>query len=131
MDVTLKAISAQSLSAVSEALKDASPVVADVSAQSVLGGENLSVGHASPDLDAILAQLRMETNDARLNAARHRLASALSQLADLSEDQKAKVEEMKAVGKAYSYRELSPHGKRAYTLRQPGLQPRDVGGHVQ
>ena len=99
MDVTLKAISAQSLSAVSEALKDASPVVADVSAQSVLGGENLSVSHASPDLDAILAQLRMETNDARLNAARHRLASALSQLADLSEDQKAKVEEMKAVGK--------------------------------
>ena len=85
MDVTLKAISAQSLSAVSEALKDASPIVADVSAQSVLGGENLSVSHASPDLDAILAQLRMETNDARLNAARHRLASALSQLADLSE----------------------------------------------
>ena len=98
MDVTLKAISAQSLSAVSEALKDSSPVVADVSLQSVLGGESLSVGHASPDLDAILAQLRMETNDARLNAARHRLASALSQLADLSDEQKARAEEMKAVG---------------------------------
>ena len=98
MDVTLKAVSAQSLSAVSEALNDASPIVADISAQSVLGGENLSVGHASPDLDAILAQLRMETNDARLNAARHRLASALSQLVDLSDEQKAKVEKMKAAG---------------------------------
>ena len=99
MDLTLNAVSAQSLSAVSEALKDVSPVAVDASAQSVLGGSNLSVSDAVPDLNAVLAQLRMETNDARLNAARHRLASSLSQLTDLSDEQKDKVEEMDSAGR--------------------------------
>ena len=98
MDVTLSAVSTQSLSSVAEALKSTSPVAADVPASPVLGGENISVGRATPARDAVLAQLRMETNDARLNAARHRLASALSQLENLSGDQKSKVEEMKAAG---------------------------------
>lgn len=131
MDVTLKAVSAQSLSAVSEALKDASPIAVGVSAQSVLGGENLSVGQAMPDLDTILAQLRMETNDARLNAARNRLASALSQLANLSEDQKAKAKELKAVGeelaKAESVRD-SDKAKYEAKARELNSKESDLNG---
>ena len=98
MDITLNPVSAQSLSAVSEALKEGPTVFADATVQSVLGGSNLSVGQAMPNLDEILAQMRMETNDARLNAARSRLASALSQLSDLTDEENAKIDEMKNVG---------------------------------
>ena len=93
----INAVSVQSLSAVARSLNDVS-AVADVAPAAVLGGGNVNVTSAPPDLDAILSLLRMETNEARLTAARSRLASALTQLTGLSEDEQAKVEEMKAAG---------------------------------
>lgn len=98
MDTTLNSISVQGLSSVSEALGDASMVVVDISAQPILGGENVIVDSAPPNIDAILAQMRMETNEARLNAARCRLSSALSRLSGLSAGEMEKVEKMKVAG---------------------------------
>ena len=98
MNVTLDTAQVQSLSSLSASLKEsASPL--SVPASPVLAGENVRVSSASPDLDSLLATLRMETNEARLAAARSRLASALSQLTGLSEAEQEKVEKMKAAGK--------------------------------
>lgn len=93
----INAVSAQSLAAVAGSLNDVS-AVADATPAAVLGGGNVNVTSAPPDLDAILSLLRMETNEARLTAARSRLASALTQLTGLSDNEQAKVEEMKKAG---------------------------------
>ena len=93
----INAVSAQSLAAVAGSLNDVS-AVADAAPAAVLGGGNVNVTSAPPDLDAILSLLRMETNEARLTAARSRLASALTQLTGLSDNEQAKVEEMKKAG---------------------------------
>ena len=97
MNVTLDTAQVQSLSSLSESLKESISPLA-VSASPVLSGENVSVSSASPDLDSLLATLRMETNEARLTAARSRLASALSQLTGLSAGEQDKVDKMKAAG---------------------------------
>lgn len=99
MDVAFSAGPVSNLAAVAEALGDASSAVAPAPG-AVLGGENLTVVSPPPDLDEILALLRDETNEARLGAARSSLSSALGRLAGLSESQMAKVDEMKASGKA-------------------------------
>ena len=101
MNVTLDTAKVQSLSSLPESL-NAGASEFSVPASPVLSGKNVSVTSASPDLESILATLRMETNEARLTAARSRLASALTQLTGLSEDEQAKVEEMKAAGKDLS-----------------------------
>lgn len=98
MNVTLNPVQVQGLSSVAGALADESSIVAADAQSSILGGANISVGGAAPDMEALLAQLRMETNEARLNAALSRLSSALMQIASLSEEHKAKVEEMKTAG---------------------------------
>lgn len=97
MNVTLDTARVQSLSSLPASLGDGATSLS-VPASPVLSGENVSVASASPDLESILATLRMETNEARLTAARSRLASALTQLTGLSEDEQAKVEEMKSAG---------------------------------
>ena len=97
MNVTLDTAKVQSLSSLPESL-NAGVSELYVPASPVLSGENVSVTSASPDLESILATLRMETNEARLTAARSRLASALTQLTGLSEDEQVKVENMKAAG---------------------------------
>ena len=97
MNVTLDTARVQSLSSLPASLGDGATSLS-VPASPVLSGENVSVASASPDLESILATLRMETNEARLAAARSRLASALTQLTGLSEDEQAKVEKMKSAG---------------------------------
>ena len=97
MNVTLDTARVQSLSSLPASLGDGATSLS-VPASPVLSGENVSVASASPDLESILATLRMETNEARLTAARSRLASALTQLTGLSGDEQAKVEEMKSAG---------------------------------
>ena len=97
MDVVFNVGSVSDLAAVAEALSDVSSAPA-AAPKAVLGGENLTVVSASPDLDEILALLRTETNDARLGAARSSLSSALGRLTGLSGSQMAKVDEMKACG---------------------------------
>ena len=97
MNVTLDTARVQSLSSLPASLADGATSLS-VPASPVLSGENVSVASASPDLESILATLRMETNEARLTAAKSRLASALTQLTGLSEDEQSKVKEMKAVG---------------------------------
>ena len=97
MNVTLDTARVQSLSSLPASLGDGATSLS-VPASPVLSGENVSVASASPDLESILATLRMETNEARLAAARSRLASALTQLTGLSEDEQSKVKEMKAAG---------------------------------
>ena len=97
MNVTLDTAQVQSLSSLSESLKESVSPLA-FSASPVLAGKNVSVSSASPDLDSLLATLRMETNEARLTAARSRLASALSQLTGLSTGEQDKVDKMKAAG---------------------------------
>jgi chromosome segregation ATPase len=96
-DMEVNAVSAQNLAAVAGSLTNVS-VMADPTPAAVLGGSNVNVTSASPDLEAILSLLRMETNEARLNAARSRISSALNQLSGLSEAQMEKVDEMKASG---------------------------------
>ena len=99
MNVTLDTAKVQSLSSLPESL-NAGVSEFYVPASPVLSGKNVSVTSASPDLESILATLCMETNEARLTAARSRLASALTQLTGLSEDEQAKVEKMKAEAEA-------------------------------
>ena len=93
----INAVSAKNLAAVAESLNDVS-AVADPAPAAILGGSGVNVVSSSPDLDAILSLMRMETNEARLDAARRRISSAFSQLSGLSEEQMAKVDEMKASG---------------------------------
>ena len=97
MSVSLIPVQVQGLSAVSGALADGAPV-AETTQAAILGGANVSVSGAAPDMEALLAKLRMETNEARLNAALSRLSSALMQIASLSEEHKAKVDEVKSAG---------------------------------
>ena len=97
MNVTLNSVQVQSLSSVVGALADGSPL-ADAASASIFGGANVNVSGAAIDMDALLAQMLMETNDARLEAAQSRLSSVLMQLTGLSEFHKAKVEEMKVAG---------------------------------
>ena len=82
MEIQLNTSSVSNLASVAEAAP-------------ILSAESLNVTESSPDLDALLSKLLMETNEAKLNAARSRLASALDQLTNLSEADKKTVGEMR------------------------------------
>lgn len=90
MEVTLNTPSVKDLSAVAASLNTPVPGFVE-QPKEVLDGVGVRVTSASPDLEALLAELLMETNEARVNAARERLASALGQLENVSEDQKEKI----------------------------------------
>ena len=116
MEVNLNTTSAvQQFAAVTEALKGGA-LVAPAVTTPVLAGENVSVTTANVDLDALLAQLRMETNEARLAAARSRLSSALEQLTGLSGEQQEKVSALKTTGEQLTVAEMAlDEAKAAYT----------------
>jgi chromosome segregation ATPase len=97
MQVNLTTAAPANLAAVAEALKDGA-LLAPAVAAPLLSGANVKVGNAAVDLESLLAQMRVETNAARLNAARSRLSSALGQLTDLSEEQQGKVDAIKTIG---------------------------------
>lgn len=62
----------------------------------ILSSKNVSISSKFSDLDSILAALRLETNEAKLNAARARLLSAIDQLADISYEDTGKLASIKA-----------------------------------
>ena len=93
MEIQLNTSSVSNLASVSEALKSEAVVAAD--AVPILSAQSINVTESSPDLEALLSKLLMETNEAKLNAARSRLASALDQLTNLSEADKKTVGEMR------------------------------------
>lgn len=97
MQVNLNAATSVNLSSVAEAIKDGS-VFAPKVATPILAGDSLKVGNANVDLESLLAQMHLETNAARLNAARSRLSSVLGQLTNLSEEQQGKVDSIKTAG---------------------------------
>ncbi len=92
MDVQLNTSSIKNLASVAEAMKSGAAIAND--AVPILSPENIRISRASADLESLLSKLLMETNEAKLNAARSRLASALEQLTDLNESEKETVEEM-------------------------------------
>lgn len=92
MDVQLNTSSIKNLASVAEAMKSDAAIAND--AVPILSPENIRISRASADLESLLSKLLMETNEAKLNAARSRLASALEQLTDLNESEKKTVEEM-------------------------------------
>ena len=93
MEIQLNTSSVSNLASVAEAIKSDAAIAAE--AAPILSAEGLNVTESSPDLDALLSKLLMETNEAKLNAARSRLASALDQLTNLSEADKKTVGEMR------------------------------------
>ena len=93
MEIQLNTSSVSNLASVAEAIKSDAAIAAE--AAPILSAESLNVTESSPDLDALLSKLLMETNEAKLNAARSRLASALDQLTNLSEADKKTVGEMR------------------------------------
>ena len=93
MEIQLNTSSVSNLASVAEALKSESAIAADTAP--ILSSQSLNVTESSPDLESLLSKLLMETNEAKLNAARSRLASALDQLANLGEADKQTVGEMR------------------------------------
>lgn len=93
MDVQLNTSSIKNLASVAEAMKSDAAIAND--AVPILSPENIRISRASADLESLLSKLLMETNEAKLNAARSRLASALDQLTDLNESEKKTIEEMR------------------------------------
>lgn len=93
MEIKLNTSSVSNLASVAETIKSDAAIAAE--AAPILSAKSLNVTESSPDLDALLSKLLMETNEAKLNAARSRLASALDQLTNLGESDKKAVEEMR------------------------------------
>lgn len=93
MEIKLNTSSVSNLASVAEAVKSDAAIAAE--AAPILSAKSLNVTESSPDLDALLSKLLMETNEAKLNAARSRLASALDQLTNLGEADKQTVGEMR------------------------------------
>ncbi len=93
MEIQLNTSSVSNLASVAEAVKSDAAIAAE--AAPILSAKSLNVTESSPDLDALLSKLLMETNEAKLNAARSRLASALDQLMNLGESDRQAVEEMR------------------------------------
>lgn len=111
MDVTLNTNAVRDLSAVAAAVNEPLQGLSE-QPEPVLAGEGVKVTSAPVDLDALLAMMRMDTNEARLNAARSRLSSALDQLTDLSAEQQQVVDEMIATGDELSRKEAANAGLR-------------------
>ena len=93
MEIQLNTSSVSSLASVAEALKSESAIAAETAP--ILSSQSLNVTESSPDLESLLSKLLMETNEAKLNAARSRLASALDQLTNLGEADQQTVGEMR------------------------------------
>ena len=93
MEIQLNTSSVSNLASVAEALKSESAIAAETAP--ILSSQSLNVTESSPDLESLLSKLLMETNEAKLNAARSRLASALDQLANLGEADQQTVGEMR------------------------------------
>ena len=93
MEIQLNTSSVSNLASVAEALKSESAIAADTAP--ILSSQSLNVTESSPDLESLLSKLLMETNEAKLNAARSRLASALDQLTNLGEADQQTVGEMR------------------------------------
>ena len=93
MEIQLNTSSVSNLASVAEAIKSDAAIAAE--AAPILSAQNIKVTESSPDLNALLAKLLMETNEAKLNASRSRLASALDELTLLNEADKKAVGEMR------------------------------------
>ena len=93
MEIQLNTSSVSNLASVAEALKSESAIAAETAP--ILSSQSLNVTESSPDLESLLSKLLMETNEAKLNAARSRLASALDQLTNLGEADQQTVGEMR------------------------------------
>ena len=93
MEIQLNTSSVSNLASVAEALKSESVIAAE--AAPILSAQSLNVTESSPDLESLLSKLLMETNEAKLNAARSRLTSALDQRTNLGEADKQTVGEMR------------------------------------
>ena len=93
MEIQLNTSSVSNLASVAESLKSESAIAAETAP--ILSSQSLNVTESSPDLESLLSKLLMETNEAKLNAARSRLASALDQLTNLGEADKQTVGEMR------------------------------------
>ena len=98
MEVQLNPSSVGNLVSVAEALKSDAAVAADVAP--VLSAANINVTEPVADLESLFAKLLMQTNEAKLNAARSRLASALDQLTGLGEAEQNTVSQMREVAEA-------------------------------
>ena len=98
MEVQLNPSSVGNLVSVAEALKSDAAVAADVAP--VLSAANVNVTEPVADLESLFAKLLMQTNEAKLNAARSRLASALDQLTGLGEAEQNTVSQMREVAEA-------------------------------
>lgn len=98
MDVTLDTYPVKDLSALAAAVANPAPALTEA-AMPVLSGANVRVSEAPADLEALMSRLRMETNEARVNAVRSRLAAVLGRLADMSEENAKLVGEMASVGR--------------------------------
>ena len=93
MEIQLNTSSVSNLASVAEALKSESAIAAETAP--ILSSQSLNVTESSPDLESLLSKLLVETNEAKLNAARSRLASALDQLTNLGEADQQTVGEMR------------------------------------
>ena len=98
MEVQLNPSSVGNLVSVAEALKSDAAVAEDVAP--VLSAANINVTEPIADLESLYAKLLMQTNEAKLNAARSRLASALDQLTGLGEAEQNTVSQMREVAEA-------------------------------
>ena len=98
MEVQMNPSSVGNLVSVAEALKSDAAVAADVAP--VLSAANINVTEPVADLESLFAKLLMQTNEAKLNAARSRLASALDQLTGLGEAEQNTVSQMRDVAEA-------------------------------
>ena len=103
MEIQFNTSSVGNLASLAEAIKSNAAVAAD--AAPILSGESLNVSESSPDLDSLLAKLLAETTEAKLNAARSRLSSALGQLTNLGEADKKKVGEMRELAESQAQAE--------------------------
>lgn len=96
MDVQLNTSSVRNIQLDSAALREAEGQAAVLASTPILSSKNVSISSKFSDLDSILAALRLETNEAKLNAARARLLSAIDQLADISYEDTGKLASIKA-----------------------------------
>ena len=109
MEIQLNTSSVSNLASVAEALKSESAIAAETAP--ILSSQSLNVTESSPDLESLLSKLLMETNEAKLNAARSRLASALDQLTNLGETDKQTVGEMRDLAAQESQAEATLEAK--------------------
>lgn len=96
MDVQLNTSSVRNIQLDSAALREAEGQAAVLASTPILSSKNVSISSKFSDLDSIIAALRLETNEAKLNAARARLLSAIDQLADISYEDTGKLASIKA-----------------------------------